>query len=96
MAETAEHGAWFKKSAQLIASRFDSILREWLLPDEYSDMVQENKEDPDTNVCHSHDYCDANVAMMEAFGADFDCDNESHMEAIAEAWNVWKSTYCPR
>lgn len=50
-----------------IAAEFARILREWLTDAEWAEMRRANAAETDDNVCHSHDYCDANMAMDEAF-----------------------------
>jgi hypothetical protein len=53
----------------LIAERFATVLLDWLTPDEIVEMRRRNREDPSysSGACASHDFCDANMAMMEAF-----------------------------
>jgi len=49
-----------------IAEAFAGILKEWLSDDEFAEMKAANKAEQDDGVCHSHDYCDANMAMLGA------------------------------
>lgn len=54
--------------ADIIAEAFVAALREWLTPDQWAEMRRANQAEGDSNlVCHSHDHCDANMAMYEAF-----------------------------
>lgn len=52
-----------------LGRRFVEILRSWLTPGEWSQMQTLNAAEPegDDFCCHSHDFCDANMAMIEAF-----------------------------
>jgi hypothetical protein len=50
-----------------LAQKFSKVLREWLTPEQMLDVVRLNKDEADKGICHSHDYCDANEAMNEAF-----------------------------
>jgi hypothetical protein len=50
-----------------LARNFSSVLKGWLTGEELSEAIRLNKEEDDHNVCHSHDFCDANMAMHEAF-----------------------------
>jgi len=60
-------------SAEDLAAEFVSVLKLWLDPVEFLTMRMLNAVEQDDLVCHSHDYCDANMAMDRAFrkfGAD--------------------------
>lgn len=50
-----------------IASTFSNVLREWLTPIQIAKVITRNLREHDDMVCHSHDFCDANEAMNEAF-----------------------------
>lgn len=69
---------------------FRSILREWLTPEQIAEVNRLNTEDSD--CCHSHDFCDANEAMIEAvrrvFKRDIDFDND--MDLINSTWTEVK------
>ena len=54
-------------TAVTIAEVFAAIVREWLTAAEFAEMRRLNAAETEPNVCHSHDYCDANIAMDEAF-----------------------------
>lgn len=51
----------------LIALRFIEVLQAWLTKDEWAEMRERNRLQVDPRICHSHDHCDANMAMAEAF-----------------------------
>lgn len=51
-----------------VAHAFADVLKEWLTPEQVAEANAKNKtDDYDDSVCASHDYCDANMAMDEAF-----------------------------
>lgn len=52
--------------AEEIANAFSTILCDWLTAAEL-DTVNERNKTRGAGVCHSHDFCDANMAMAEAF-----------------------------
>lgn len=56
-----------------VARAFDRILRTHIAPHEYAEAVRMNAEDPaysaDSGCCASHDFCDANMTMLEAFAS---------------------------
>lgn len=49
-----------------VATRFVEVLEEWLSPEEMAEVRERNADEDDKLVCHSHDFCDANMAMLEA------------------------------
>lgn len=49
-----------------IATEFANVLRKWLGPVQFAKMQRRNMKSEE-NVCASHDFCDANMAMAEAF-----------------------------
>jgi hypothetical protein len=49
-----------------IADAFADVLRNWLTADQWAEMQTRNVDYSD-GVCASHDFCDANMAMAEAF-----------------------------
>lgn len=50
-----------------IGAKFVETLREWLSPKAFEIMQIRNTYEDDKGICHSHDFCDANMAMAEAF-----------------------------
>jgi hypothetical protein len=57
---------WTEIQAHLIAKAFAAVLRDWLTADQWAEMQARNVDYSD-GVCASHDFCDANEAMAEAF-----------------------------
>lgn len=52
---------------QSIAIEFCKRLRAALTPRQLALVRARNRRERSQNVCHSHDFCDANVYMAEAF-----------------------------
>jgi hypothetical protein len=50
-----------------LAEAFVAVLREWLTPEQFDEVCRRNAVQTDRLVCHSHDFCDANMAMYAAF-----------------------------
>lgn len=51
-----------------IAEAFAEVMRQWLSPAEFTEMKALNETARFADgCCASHNYCDANMAMMEAF-----------------------------
>ena len=49
-----------------LAAEFCAVLRSWLTPEQMQEIASRNRAETRVGVCHSHDFCDANVAMLEA------------------------------
>lgn len=45
---------------------FGSILRDWFTPEERKEILRLNEAEPNKSICHSHDFCDPNQAMLDA------------------------------
>ena len=51
---------------EAVADRFAEILRGWLTANQWKEMQRRNAAETKQDICHSHDFCDANVAMDQA------------------------------
>lgn len=77
--------------AKAIAATFSRNLREMLTEDEMTEVIERNRELIDSTSCASHDFCDANEPMAEAFGAagiDFDVSDDRHLALWGQAWEI--------
>lgn len=75
-----------------LANEFSSVLRCWLTREEMREVQTRNASMTYTNCCASHDFCDANMAMWEAFrvvfGRESDVGGDSkESEADIAIWN---------
>lgn len=73
-----------------VARAFADVLRQWLTPDEWAEMHRRNATYQSTGACASHDFCDANMAMLEAFkacGVPFETDANGPTPATARTWS---------
>lgn len=76
-----------KYDIKKIAYHFADVLDQMLEPGEIQEIVKRNNGIG--GHCASHDFCDANEAMIFAFeiiDADFDLNNEDCLNAINSAW----------
>lgn len=49
-----------------VANKFTTLLREELGAETFGEVRRRNRADADLAVCHSHDFCDANMLMHDA------------------------------
>ena len=83
-----------------LAKCFSVVLREWLTDSDISRINAANAASGyDALVCASHDYCDANMAMLEAVSnatgigvddIDVDVSDARFCEVLNEAWAIAK------
>ena len=73
-------------TATQIAGKFSELLQAELTPSELQEARELNKTEEDSNVCHSHDFCDANMVMHEAFGT-FGIDPLDDLDKWSNLWN---------
>jgi hypothetical protein len=75
-----------------IAATFTAKLVDELGDTRMETVVQRNLTEESPNVCHSHDFCDANVVMADAFseetGHDVDFEDGGHIDLWNEAWEL--------
>lgn len=79
-----------------VAIRFSANLRKAIGEGNLETVIRRNTEEPEgSGVCHSHDFCDANIFMSAAFcemlGAD-DPDDDGFLlvmgsKSMVRAWN---------
>ena len=62
-------GELMKINTEILVREFSATLREWLRPDELAEVVERNRAETNSSICHSHDFCDPNMAMLEAMEA---------------------------
>ena len=64
-------------NTEILAREFSATLREWLRPDELAEVVDRNRAETDNYICHSHDFCDANMAMFQAMETTLNISSDS-------------------
>lgn len=93
LADIVASDLWEDILRHAIAFRFRGVLREWLTPQELAEADTRNRAETDPGICHSHDHCDANMAMADAFEAVmgrglFPEDGSGMSEADCILWNA--------
>jgi hypothetical protein len=74
-----------------VAVAFVAVLRTWLTPQEMAMVRERNRVEPDARVCHSHDFCDANMAMdaaLEQLGATYESSDDGQPDWRTDLWNA--------
>lgn len=85
-----------------LAARFDAMLRcVELMDHEYAEMRRRNATPEYADCCASHDFCDANMVMFDAFK--HECGREVRLTSLEgldedgpvwnEAWAIAKADY---
>lgn len=80
---------------ETLATEFTAILRDWLTREELVEIDSLNRAEPNGSVCHSHDFCDPNQAMLDAlarFGVvDYRAADKKLNVLIDKAWSFAKN-----
>ena len=81
---------------ELIAADFSRRIRAYLTPEQMSAVIARNQCEPNPSICHSHDDCDANAFMQEAFeqvsGRPVDLHSDSDDFIVWASWEIAKQT----
>jgi hypothetical protein len=78
-----------KPTTEEVAREFAQLIRAYLSDDELAEVNDLNDQETDPNVCHSHDFCDANDAMLGAFQKfGLEVDNEANHPLWCDAWDL--------
>ncbi len=76
-----------------VAKAFGQILHSWIGADTIESIITENKRRNDL-TCASHDHCDSNQAMLDAFesvtGIEAEPVNDKHRNCMNDAWTIAK------
>lgn len=80
---------------QDLANEFVIVIREWLTPEQLAEIDKRNATDDykETGCCATHDFCDANQAMIDAlerFNVALDIQDEAQRVLIDDAWQIAK------
>jgi hypothetical protein len=78
----------------LLARQFADVLHVWLTPAEFAEMQRRNRTPKYDKHCASHDFCDANIAMEDAFkrtfGREPNLESDTDIDLWNKAWDVAK------
>lgn len=75
-------------TAEILALEFCQELRASMTAEQLVLAAIRNSEEPDPRICHSHDFCDANMALYAAFMRHgMDPADEGGMERWGQLWD---------
>jgi hypothetical protein len=80
---------------ETLAQNFSTLLLKELGQLQLMTVIELNTLEPDPNICHSHDFTDANMVMLEAWllthpDTPFDLHNDAHCQHWTAAWSLAK------
>lgn len=87
-------GKRYSKKTIKLSNAFSAILNEWI-PEKLAEVNRLNKEHAGDNCCATHDFCDPNQAMIDAFKSLFGKEptgrNREQNYLIDNAWELSKT-----
>jgi hypothetical protein len=86
----------FWPSAEVLAERFVTHMRESLTRAQLAEVDARNAVESDPGICHSHDFCDANVVMLAAWedvGLKFDDDLAGEGDLNPKGAALWNEAW---
>lgn len=78
----------------LLSAEFSKVIREWLTEEELQKAIELNNSEKYKNCCATHDFCDPNEAMLQAFekvqGRELNFQSEEDSILVDQAWTKAK------
>lgn len=85
----------YSKKVIELANAFSGVLNQWI-PEKLFEVNLRNKEASYVGCCATHDFCDPNQAMIDAFtsvfGREPSAKNQKDNLLINNAWNIAKDS----
>jgi hypothetical protein len=75
-----------------LSQQFIRVLRTWMPTASFEEMQALNKAETHPGICHSHDFCDANMAMLEAY-SDLTGIKEDNVALNEETFNLFNAAW---
>lgn len=77
------------RKQEKLARKFSKLLIDCIGAEYIETVIARNSRRPesDKNVCHSHDFCDANMVMLGAWTELFDTNPLDDIDHHADCWN---------
>lgn len=73
-----------------LAVRFIENLGIFMSDEQLAEAAERNKAETNQNICHTHDFCDANQCMIDAVGEEF-ANSGVQNDRIVAAWSLARS-----
>lgn len=78
-----------------LAKKFTENLRQEVGDGNMLQIAERNRDEKDPNICHSHDFCDANQVMIDSFellypNIPVDPSDGRQMRLFTAAWDMAK------
>ena len=70
-----------------LANEFIKTIQRWLGPQDCELVDERNRAEEDDRICHTHDFCDANMAMDEAYENLWRLSPNLRDEAVQDEWS---------
>lgn len=75
--------------SEQLAKEFSDGLKRILSSTEIAEVVRRNRVETSPNICHSHDFCDANMVLHEVFmNHRMDIADEGGRERWGSIWDT--------
>ncbi len=73
---------------ETLALEFSQGLHAYLKPEQMQEIARRNSSETIAGICHSHDFCDANMFLHEVFMTyGMDVADEGGMEKYGHLWD---------
>ena len=76
---------------ELLAREFAHVLDDWLTPEQMRTVV--GHAALGTKTCASHDFCDANMAMLEAYLTLEECDELEEVPDLTDVTDLFNAAW---
>jgi hypothetical protein len=79
--------------ATRLAMDFSLVIKKWLSTQDIKTVIERNATEGYKNCCATHDFCDANQAMIDAYQIAFgkELDLQENIALVNKAWDIAKA-----
>ena len=76
-------------TVETLAGEFSQSLHSLLTAEQMSEVLARNRAETHPGICHTHDFCDANMVMHEVFlSYGIDCADQGSMDKWGQVWDA--------
>lgn len=96
--ERLDHALARCLAVRLTAREFSKSVLSEIGPERMAEAIRRNRSEPCSGVCHTHDFCDANMPMAAAYEAVFGCTpldgDDAQQERNSALWGAaWSDAF---